>query len=310
MKIAYAFRRGAFYPHQGGDLPANSADRRKFLAKVKEIGFDGIELGAISGTEGMIKAYRLGATSVEDAIKTLRQELEDAGTPCVAVRGGGGFTHPRTAAGSKRRLADAVRFAAQIGARVVNTVLGTPPANPGGKGTFRGETVSQGSSRTAREEDFERTARAISEVAKIAADLGVEIAIETHQNSIADNSWSALHLLELINQPNVGVNPDLGNIYWTYDVPEESCEDVIVALAPHAKYWHCKSLYRVHIPDVERAIFLQVPLPDGEIDYRFAISAMLAAGYNGYLAIEGVRLGDQLYNDGKSVAYVKSLLEE
>jgi len=37
---------------------------------------------------------------------------------------------------------------------------------------------------------------------------------------------------------------------------------------------------------------------------------MLNAGFNGYLAIEGMRLGDQIYGDAKSVAYVKALLEE
>jgi sugar phosphate isomerase/epimerase len=295
MKIAYAFRRGAFYPYQGIDLPGKT-HRRKFLEKVKSIGFDGIELG----------------TSLFDLpdVKSLRRELEDAGLPCAAIRGGGGFTHPRIAASSKKRLAQAVQFAVQIGAGVVNTVLGTPPADPKGKGTFRGEAVSQGSSRTAREEDFVRTANAIAEVAKTAADQGIKIAIEVHQNSIADNSWSALHLLELINQPNVGVNPDLGNIYWTYDTPEESCEDAIAALAPHVVYWHCKNLYRANIPDLERSIFLQTPIPDGDIDYRFAIAAVLNAGYDGYLALEGVRLGDQFYNDGKSVAYVRSLIEE
>ena len=296
MKIAYAFRRCTFYPHQGTGLPENSGDRRKFLAKVKEIGFDGIELGAMGASE--------------DAIKTLRAELEDAGTPCVAIRGGGGAAHPRVAAANKKRLENAVHFAAQIGAGVVNSTVTTPPAFPDNKGTFKGENVSQGASRTAREEDYERTAKAITDVAKIAAELGVEISIEIHQNSIVDNSWSALHLMELIDQPNVGLNPDLGNIYWTYHIPEESCEDAIVALAPHANYWHCKSLSRVDIPELERSIFLQVPLPDGEIDYRFAISAMLAADYKGYIAIEGMRLGDQFHNDAKTVAYVKLLLAE
>ena len=296
MKIAYAFRRCTLYPHQGTGLPENSGDRRKFLAKVKEIGFDGIELGAMGASE--------------DAIKTLRAELEDAGTPCVAIRGGGGAAHPRVAAANKNRLENAVHFAAQIGAGVVNSTVTTPPAFPDDKGTFRGENVSQGASRTAREEDYERTAKAITDVAKIAAELGVEISIEIHQNSIVDNSWSALHLMELIDQPNVGLNPDLGNIYWTYHIPEESCEDAIVALAPHSNYWHCKSLSRVDIPELEQSIFLQVPLPDGEIDYRFAISAMLAADYKGYIAIEGMRLGDQFHNDAKTVVYVKSLLAE
>ena len=301
MKIAYAFRRSAFYPHQGTDLPSNPANRRQFLEKVKAIGFDGIELGA---------AAPESASAREEAIQTLRGELEDSGLTCAAVRGGGGFTHPRAAAGSKKRLEDAVHFAARIGAGIINTTVGTPPAYPESKGASKGENISQGSSRTASEEDFERAANGIADIARTAADLGIAISIEIHQNSIADNSWSALHLLELIDQPNVGLNPDLGNIYWTYHIPEESCEDAIAALAPHTNYWHCKDLYRVYIPDVERSIFLQVPLPDGDIDYRFAISAMLAAGYSGYLAIEGVRLGDQFYNDGKSVAYVKSLLEE
>ena len=287
MKIAYAFRRGAFHPHQEIELLTDSADRQKYLAKVKEIGFDGIELGVSGGSDA--------------DIDTLRRQLEDAGTPCVAIRGGGG---------NRERLEAAVRFTAKIGAGVLNSTVTTPPSDPNAKGTFRGENVSQGASRTASAEDYERTAKVISDVAPVAADLGVEISIEIHQNSIADNSGSALRLLDLIDQPNVGVNPDLGNIYWTYDVPEESCEDAIVALAPLSNYWHCKNLYRVNIPELEFSAFLQAPLCDGEIDYRFAISAMLGAGYDGYLAIEGIRLGDQFYNDGKSVAYVKSVVAE
>ena len=296
MKIAYAFRRCASYPYNGPGLPTDASDRRQFLAKVKEIGFDGIELPAMNLADA--------------AVDTLRAELEGAGVPCVAIRGGGGAAHPRVAAANKKRMEEAVRFAAKIGASVVNSTVTTPPRDPGGKGTYRGESVSQGSSRYASTPDYEQTANAVTEVANIAADLGVEISIEVHQNSIADNSWSALHLLELIDASNVGINPDLGNIYWTYDIPEESCEEAIVALAPHVNYWHCKSLCRVHIPDLETAIYVQVPLPDGEIDYRFAIAALLDAGYEGYLAIEGVRDGDAFHQDGRSVAYVKSLLAE
>lgn len=296
MKIAYAFRRCASYPYNGTGFPTNPADRQRFLKHAKEIGFDGIELPAMN---------------LSDAdVATLRSELEDAGMPCVAIRGGGGAAHPRVATANKQRMIDAAHFASKVGAGVLNSTVTTPPRDPNGKGTYRGESVSQGSSRLASAIDYERTASAVSEAATVAADLGVEISIEIHQNSIADNSWSALHLLELIDAPNVGVNPELGNIYWTYDIPEESCEDAIVALAPHANYWHCKSLYRVHIPDLETAIYVQVPLPDGEIDYRFAIAAMLEANYEGYLAIEGIRDGDQFHQDGRSVAYVKSVLSD
>jgi len=63
-------------------------------------------------------------------------------------------------------------------------------------------------------------------------------------------------------------------------------------------------------PKVEQAFFSYLPLPDGDIDYRFAVAAMVDAGYDGYLAIEGVRQGDQLTADGKSVQYVKGLLKQ
>jgi hypothetical protein len=46
------------------------------------------------------------------------------------------------------------------------------------------------------------------------------------------------------------------------------------------------------------------------MDYRFAIAAMLHAGYAGALAVEGVREGDQLYRDGKSVAYCRDVIRE
>ncbi len=299
MQIAYAYRRGTFYPYHGMELAPREL-RPRYWRKVKAMGFDGVELPVMAEP----------GRSSEETARELRAELADAGLVCAAVRGGGGLHHPRVAAQNRRRLEEAIRFAAAAGARIVNSIMGGPLPYPQRPGTGYGEPVTQLGSRIASEAEYERTARGLQELAARAADAGVELSIEVHQHSLVDNSWSALHLLELVDRPNVGVNPDLGNIYWCYDVPEESCEAAIVALAPKAKYWHCKNLRRVHIPDLQKAIFLQVPLPDGEIDYRFAIQAMLDAGYQGYLAVEGLRLGDQYHGDARSVAYVRQLLDE
>ncbi len=298
MQLVYAFRRENVFPHTGAgmNLPGGAA-RAEFLTRSKAMGFDGLELSA-------------GAPDDGDAIAALRDELGAAGLPCLAVRGGGGFTHPKTYDGSRQRLMDAARYAAKVGATVVNTVLGTPARDPSGPGLAWGESVCQGSSRTATHDDYERTANAIIEASAVAADVGVDITIEVHQHSIIDNSWSAIRLMELVDRPNVGINPDLGNVLWTYDEPEESCEAAIVALAPHTKYWHCKNLYRVNVPDLQRSIFLQVPLPEGEIDYRFALTALRGAGYAGHIAIEGIRLGDQFRRDRASVDYMRDLLAE
>ena len=83
-----------------------------------------------------------------------------------------------------------------------------------------------------------------------------------------------------------------------------------MALAPRATYWHCKNLLRVTIEESNHTYFIRVPLPDGEIDYRFALSAMAEAKYKGYVAVEGMNLGDQLTGDGRSAAYVQGILEE
>jgi sugar phosphate isomerase/epimerase len=170
--------------------------------------------------------------------------------------------------------------------------------------------VSQGASRTASEQDFVRTAEQLAQAGRLAADLGVKIAIEVHQGSIADYSASTLHLLDLVGSSSVGANPDLGNIFWHYEYPEETSEAAIVALAPRSVYWHCKNLRRMHVPEHRRSYFQRVPLPDGDLDYRFAIAAMLDAGYDGYLAIEGAQHGDQLTQDRRGADYARQLLAE
>ncbi len=63
-------------------------------------------------------------------------------------------------------------------------------------------------------------------------------------------------------------------------------------------------------PEAQRSVFLRVPLPDGEIDYRFAVAAMHAAGYRGYMAIEGVAAGDQFVADPKSLTYARAVWAE
>ena len=302
MKLCYALRRGVFYPSARdafGELPPR-AHRPKYLAIVKSFGFEGVE----------IPVPEPDAAGVADAGE-LGDELRAAGLPAVCVRAGGPVAHPTAGPAARARLERAIRFAATIGAGVVNTTFVTPPTQPHGPGhDRRGEPVSQGGSRTASGADFERTAEQLRRFGELAGELGVDVAVEVHQGSIADNSAAALHLLDLVGLPNVGVNPDLGNIYWHYDETEETAEAAIVALAPRAKYWHCKNLRRIHIPELRRALFQRVPLPDGDLDYRFAVAAMLDARYRGYLAVEGAREGDQLWADGRSAAYVRQLLTE
>jgi sugar phosphate isomerase/epimerase len=299
VKLCYALRRSVFYPSardEFGAMPPRN-ERRRYLPLVKAMGFDAVEVGVDE--------------SDEQAARDLASELRDQGLTIAAVRGGGALNHALSGDRAYDRLQSAIRYAGWTGASIVNTALVSPPTHPGGPGAGRqGEQVSQGASRTASEEDFIRTADRLRSAGQLAAERNVSISIEVHQGSIADNSAATLHLLDLVGLPNVGANPDLGNIYWQYDEPEETAEAAIVALAPRSVYWHCKNLTRQHSPELRRSFFQRVPLPDGDVDYRFAIAAMVDAGYSGYLAIEGAREGDALSKDRRSREYVRQILAE
>lgn len=304
MKLIYAFRGRTFYPfHQETAFPVHLPPpevRAAWLRKVREIGFEGLELGL----EDLA-----GRSSAE--VDDLGRELRDAGLPCLGIRGGGGLHNPRVGAHNRARLERGVELAAGIGAGVLNTLINAPmrPELPGA-GSGIGELVSQNSSRDATESDYRINAEGIAAAADRAAGLGVSISIELHQNTLCDNSWSMLHLLQLIDRPNVGANPDLGNVYWTYETAEESCEEAILALAPHANYWHMKNLVRVPLAGMQRAFYVRRSIPDGEINYRFAVAAMLDAGYDGCFGVEGMIAGDQLTDDARSLERIRTLIAE
>ena len=303
LRLCYAFRRATFYPFEMGrvwSMP-DQKTKEKYLSTIKDMGFDGIELG-IENLGGL--------EAIQTATQDIQKELESFGVPCVAIRAGGGLSQPNVAKQNRARLDKAVEIASWIGAEIVNTALGTPPRNLTLDDSPNGAQTAHGSSQMAIEDDYIQTANALREVGKVAGDSGVNVTIEVHQHSIADNSWSTIHLLDLTDSPNVFANPDLGNIYWNYDIPEETNEQAIVALASRSKYWHCKSLHQVHVPELNHSYFVRVPLPDGDIDYRFAMGAMAEANYDGFLAIEGANTGDQLYKDKKSVEYVRQLMSE
>ena len=82
MNICYAYRKSTWYPHQGtrNDLPPQK-NRASYLKRVKEIGFDGFEFPV---------AIPDGKDINQANAKEFRQELEDAGLSCLAIRGGGG----------------------------------------------------------------------------------------------------------------------------------------------------------------------------------------------------------------------------
>ncbi len=300
MKVAFSARGLRAYPHRWGQF-ATRETTRKVLAWAKAVGFDGFEVEDV-----WLDFYNLRNPEIEE----FRRELESIGMPVAAFKAPGkSLCHPQVRDQNRKKLLRAVEIAALLRTDIISVSLPAPARLYNvPRDQVYGLRTSFGSSRSATEEDFQATAEALAQVADRAAREGIRIAIEVHQNSLADNSTSTLRLLDMVGRDNVGANPDLGNIYWTYEEPEESWEEAIQRLAPRSIWWHCKNMRRVHVPEVRRSFFVRTPLPDGDIDYRYAITAMHQAGYRGYILIEGAETGDQFYFSQRSLEYVRSVL--
>lgn len=302
MRFCYAHRRFALYP-QSVDSWSLSPDNYTddFLNKTKSLGFDALEVGLEVMTQ-------LGS---EQKVKEFTAKLNSFGLDVGCVRAGGTLHDAMNGPRNRERLNEAIQYAGWSGAEVVNGAMSAPTRHPEAyPGAASGYPVSQDASRDAMLSVYEDLAPVFQNASAKAADVGVNITVEIHQNSPVDNAKSALLLHGLVDRENFGINPDIGNILWTYDVPEEDFDQAIDAVAPVAKYWHCKNLHTVYHAENNRSVFIRVPLPDGEIDYRYAISAMHAANYSGYMVIEGAWAGDQWAQDAKSINYAKAIWDE
>ena len=301
MKYCYANRRQASFPdvHSTWNArPEHFTDG--WLRSVGNAEYDGLEVGTNT----------LSLLDGDAGVAGFKERLEGFGLPIVAVRAGGSLIEAKSAVRNLGVLSRSVDFAEAVGSALVvgNLMARQRYLKPGWEPT--GMTHSQDSSRDASIYLYERVADSIRPVCDAAVARGITVAIEMHHSSPVDNSWSSRLLHELVDRPNFGINPDIGNVAWAYHEAEETPEDNVRALAGISVYWHCKNVMRVVHPENERSIGWKVSLEDGEMDYRFLMTAMVQAGYDGYVAIEGGRVGDQFEMDTRSLNYMRRLESE
>lgn len=301
MKVALATHMLRGYPPRTGGVPSPAA-RRALFAWAKRRGFDGIEVG-----DWWLDFYN---ASVEEMVQ-LTQEMESyglelAGLNCLRKC----VTHPAVAEQNRRDLRRAIEVATVVRPGTVSISLSLAPEASGTpEDRVRGLDVSPGGSAQATDAAFAEAAAFLAEIAETGASAGVGVAIELHHCSLADNSRSLLRLLDLADHPNLSANPDLGNLYWAYAVPEEPWHEAVVRLAGRVRFWHVKNVQRVHVPELGRSLFTHATLDAGDIDYRWALARFAEAGFAGYVSIEGAGPGDLLAFVARGKAYLDDLAE-
>ena len=301
MKYCYAARRHAAYPDVFMTWTASPSEYTDaFLQHCAGAGYDGLEIGASTFDVAMS----------DDELGQFNERLLGAEVPCVAIRAGGSLIEARTYRANIDVLWRSIDHANAIGASLVTGNLMADQRHYRLDGDPWGRPVAQDASRDASIYLYERLARDLRPICDKAAETGMIVSIELHQQSPMDTSWSALLLCELVDRPNFGINADLGNLVWNYDIPEETTEDAVRALASVSVYWHCKNLDVVAHPENERTVAWKTSLADGQMDYRFLMSVMVDAGYSGFVAIEGGRTNDQWYMDTRSLHHLRELETE
>ena len=299
MRIAFATHAARTYPRpRWGGLPG-AAEQEALFDWAAEQGFDGLDIGDTWVDFALLN--RNLATAMRDrarerglaicALNALRKSL------CSPLHG----------EANGRTLAHAVNVAAWLDCPILGISLSQPTDTQGGQAVL-GTTSSPGGSLDAKPEEYDLTATRLRALARQARPSGIALSVELHHCSIADCSAGVLRVLDAVNEADVGANPDLINAYWAYATPLETWRQAIEALAPRTNLWHVKNAQRVHMPELQRAVFLERTLGEGDIDYRWAIGVMRNAGFDGWISIENCGSTDPFETTATGRRYLESVL--
>ena len=238
----------------------------------------------------------------------LRRVVEDAG---LAVAGFNALRKslfmPELAEQDDARLRRCLEACEVLGAPLLDVSVNVPiphgldPLAMAARPLYRGVYASQ--------EAYVGAAERLTPIARALARLGAELSIELHDDGLQDTADGCLRLVDLIGEPNVGVNPDIGNWYRVPYQHPESWRQQVVKLAPKTNYWEVKNYKRIVVPADGRAYSWSVDLDEGDLDFREAATILSRAGFRGWVCHEGGQ-GDYVRSNLKYLAYMRWILDE
>jgi sugar phosphate isomerase/epimerase len=237
----------------------------------------------------------------------VRAQLDRIGLDCAALNPYRCIVvkHP-DAARNEEKLHRSLEVAKIWGAQLLNLALSVPfPAVwSDADRAQRQYELKRGEDYSDR--DFQQTASKLRKLATAAKKVGVDLSIELHDDGMTDQSHHVMRLHQLVDRPNVGVNPDLQNL-WRVPYAIESWRTAVENMAPATNFWHVKSCTRRYLPESGRYQSGRASLRDGDIDYRWALTKIAAAGFDGWLSVESGG-GDALHHAEGDLRYLRELI--
>jgi sugar phosphate isomerase/epimerase len=233
------------------------------VERAARIGFKFVEPMVHNGRELLSEAGYFHSVSMDEDPLEIREVLERNGVRASGLSAHCPLMRPEI---SVPYLQRAVRFAAALGAPVVNTDEGIRP-----------EWVSM-------EDAFTIMKYTLSSVLRVAERYGISVGIEPHQ-SISRTTRGLLRIATLIDSPLLKVNYDTGNAYLGGEDPYEGLKSVVDRLV----HVHAKDITIKHA-EAERGKTTGTPVGcacgDGVIDWEKVIAILRNAGFSGVLSVE------------------------
>jgi len=253
------------------------------VQRAAEIGFHYVEPMVHNGRELLSEAGYFHSFSLDDDPGEMRDILERYGVEPSGLSSHCPLMRPEV---SVPYLQKAIRFAAAVGAPVVNTDEGIRP------------------NWMSLEETFQVMKYTLTVVLRTAERYRVDVGIEPHQ-SISRTTEGLLRIATLVESPCLRVNYDTGNAYLGGQDPYEGLKAVRHLLV----HLHAKDI-AIRQAEAERGKVTGTPVGcacgDGVIDWKKIVAILRDSGYDGVLSVE-CGTPEQA---ARSLAHLKAVLAE
>ncbi|MCC6696455.1 MAG: sugar phosphate isomerase/epimerase [Candidatus Hydrogenedentes bacterium] len=252
------------------------------VEKAAELGYDYVEPMVHLGRELLSEAGYFHSVSMLDDPYRVKRACEKAGVRLSGLSAHCPLCKPEI---STEYLKQAVRFAAECGAPVINTDEGPKP---------KWTTV---------EEDHALMRYVLYEAAQVAEPRGILIGLEPHQQ-YSKTPAGLDRIYNLVKSPAIGINFDTGNSYLSGEDPIKWLEHVLDRLV----HLHAKDI-SVQQSSAERGKVTGTPVGcacgEGVIDWAKAIEVCRRAKPDIVFSVEC----GTVEQAGRSIKHLKSLVK-
>lgn len=224
------------------------------LATANRFGYDGVELRIQSGHK-----HGLDLDTSADIRRQAKSKAQAAGVALCCIATSCAYADPATADEKVQDTHDAIDLAADVGAARVRVFGGKIP-----------DGVS-------RERAVELVAKSLASVADHAAERGVIVCMETHDDWC--NPAHVAKVMGRVDKPSIAVNWD---IMHPVNAGGSTMDEAFQTLQPWIRHIHFHDG-----KDAEKGREL-CPIGEGKIDHKRAVDLLRGDGYDGHLSGEWI----------------------